>query len=64
MAIYCDSTGALMVAGDATDSSRTKLVALRFFVTELVKEQRVTLKFVPSGKMLADGATKHRPRFN
>ena len=53
-----------MVAGDATDSSRTKLVALRFFVTELVKEQRVTLKFVPSGKMLADGATKHRPRFN
>ena len=58
--ISSDSTGALTVATDSTYSSRTKHIALRFFsIRELIKEGRVTLKFVPTGRMLADCATKH-----
>ena len=58
--ISCDSTGALTVAGNSTYTARTKHIALRFFfIRELVKEGRITLHYVPTGKMLADCATKH-----
>ncbi|CAB1117586.1 unnamed protein product [Ectocarpus sp. CCAP 1310/34] len=60
--INSDSTGALTVASNAMFSSRTKHIALRFFFPrELTKGHRITLH-QPSATMLADIATKHRPK--
>ena len=47
------------MARDAIYFSRTKHIALRFFIRELVKDGKITLHFVPTGKMLADCGTKH-----
>ena len=45
--LYIDNTSALHVAGNRTYSSRVKHVALRrFFIQELVKEGRNTVKYV------------------
>ena len=58
--IHYDSTGALTVAGNSTSSSRTKHIAVRFFfIREMVNNGNITLHHVPTGKMLADCATKH-----
>ena len=57
--INSDSTGALSVAGNAMFSSRTKHIALRFFVRELIKRNKITLDHKPTQQMLADIATKH-----
>ena len=43
--LYIDNTSALHVAGNRSYSSRVKHVALRyFFIQELVKEGRITVK--------------------
>ena len=45
--LYIDNTSVLQVAGNRTYSSRVKHVALRrFFIQELVKEGRNTVKYV------------------
>lgn len=60
MPICSDNTGALTVAGNTTYLSRTKHIALRFiFIQELVKEGKITLHFVPTGKILVGCGTKH-----
>ena len=57
--IHCDSMGALTVPGNSTYSSRTKHIALRlFFTRQLVNNGKNTLHHVPTGKMLADCATR------
>ena len=58
--LYIDNTSALHVAGNRTDTSRVKHVALPyFFIQELVKEGRVTVKYVKTEDQLADIGTKH-----
>ena len=58
--IYVDNTPALHVAGNRTYSSRIMHVALRhFFIQELVKEGRITVKYVKTEAKLADIDTKH-----
>ena len=58
--LYIDNTSALHVAGNRTYSSRVKHVALRyFFIQELVKEGRITVKYVKTEDQLADIGTKH-----
>ena len=57
---YIDNTSALHVDGNRTYSSRVKHVAIRyFFIQELVKEGRITVKFVKAEDQLADIVTKH-----
>ena len=58
--LYIDNTSALHVAGNRTYSSRVKHVALRyFFIQELVKEGRITVKYVKTEDQLADIGAKH-----
>ena len=58
--LYIDNTSALHVAGNRTYSSRVKHVALRyFFIQELVKEGRITVKYVKTEDQLAHIGTKH-----
>ena len=58
--LYIDNTSALHVDGNRTYSSRVKPVALRyFFVQELVKEGRITVKYVKTEDQLAEIGTKH-----
>ena len=66
--LYIGDTSALHVAGNRTYTSRVNLVALRyFFIQELVKEGRITVKYVMAENQLADIGTKHlskqRPRY-
>ena len=57
--LYIDNTSALHVAGNRPYSSRVKHVAIRyFFIQELVKEGRITVKFVKAEDQLADIVTK------
>ena len=58
--LYTDNTSALHVVGNRTYSSRVTHVALRyFFIQELVKEGRITVKYVKAEDQLADIGTKH-----
>ena len=58
--LFIDNTSALHVAGNRPYSSRVKHVAIRyFFIQELVKEGRITVKFVKAEDQLADIVTKH-----
>ena len=57
---YIDNTSALHVTGNRTYSLRVKRVALRyFFIQELVKEGRITVKYMTTEDQLADIGTKH-----
>ena len=58
--LFIDNTSALHVAGNRTYSSRVKHVALRyFFIQEIVREDRITVKYVKTENQLADIGTKH-----
>ena len=58
--LYIENTSTLHVAGNRTYSSRAKHVALRyFFIQELVKEGRITVRYVKTEDQLADIGTKH-----
>lgn len=59
--VNCDSTGALSVAGNPTQSTWTKHIALRFFLRELVKSGKTAIHLIPTRTMLADIGTKHLP---
>ena len=55
-----DKTATLNVIGNQTFSARTKHVALRFFyIRELVKEENISIHYVPTEDNLADIGTKH-----
>ena len=57
---YIDNTSALHVTGNRTYSLRVKRVALRyFFIQELVKEGRITVKYVKTENQLVDIGNKH-----
>ena len=58
--LYIDNTSALYVAGNRTFSSRVKHVARwYFFILELVKDGRITIKYVKTEDQLADIGTTH-----
>ena len=55
-----DNTSVLHVAGNRTYSSPVKHVALRyFFIQELVKDGRITVKYATTEDQVADIGTKH-----
>ena len=57
---YIDNISALHVARNRTYSSRVKHVALRyFFIQALVKEGRITAKYVKTEDELNNIGTKH-----
>ena len=57
--IYCDSQGALVLAGNSKYSSRSKHVALKFVnLREWVKEKKLVLNFVSSKNQLSDIMSK------
>ena len=57
--LFGDNTGALLIAGSSTYSSRTKHIAMRFFyLKELVKDGKITIHHVATQKQLADVRTK------
>ena len=58
--LYIDNTSVMHVAGNQTYRSRVKHAALRyFFIQELAKEGRITVKYVKADDQLADIGTKH-----
>ena len=58
--LYSDNTSVLQVAGNRTYSSRVKHVALRrFFIQELVKEGRITVKYMKPEDQFDDIVTEH-----
>ena len=57
--LYIDNTTILNAIGNQTFSARTKHVALRFFyIRELVKEENISIYYVPTEDNLADIGTK------
>ena len=58
--LHIDNTATLHVIGNRAFSSRTKHIALRFFyIRELVKENKITTRFISTERQLADIGTKH-----
>ena len=58
--LYIDNTATINVIGNQTFSARTKHVALRFFyIREFVKEEKISIHYVPTEDNLADIGTKH-----
>ena len=58
--LYIDNTATLNVTGNQTFSARTKYVALRFLYNhELMKEENISIHYVPTEDNLADIGTKH-----
>ena len=58
--LFIDTASAFHVTGNRTYSSRVKYVALRhFFIQELVKEGKITVKYVKTEDQLAYIITKH-----
>ena len=58
--LYIDNTATLNVIGNQTFSARTKHVTLRFFyIRELVKEENISIHYIPTEDNLADIGTKH-----
>ena len=58
--LYCDNTATLHALGNLSLSSRTKHIALRFFVIrELVPEGRISMHYIPTDISHADISTKH-----
>ena len=58
--LYIDNAAILNVIGNQTFSARTKHVVLSFFyICELVKEEKISIHYVPTEDNLADIGTKH-----
>ena len=58
--LYIDNTAILNLIGNQTFSARTKHVALRlFYIRELVKEEKISIHYVPTQDNLADIGSKH-----
>ena len=58
--LYCDNTTTLHVLGNRSFSSRTKPIALRFFlIRELVSEGRISIHYILTYINPADIGTKH-----
>ena len=56
--LYIDNTSGLHIAGNRTYCSRVQHAALRyFFIQELVKEGRITVKYMKTEDQLADIGT-------
>ncbi|GAA5972159.1 hypothetical protein JCM3765_007763, partial [Sporobolomyces pararoseus] len=58
-----DNSGSLLLASHPTSHSRTKHIAIHYhFTRELVNDNTVVLKWVPTDEMVADVFTKGLPR--
>lgn len=61
--IYADNQGAIALAKNPTDHSRTKHIEIQqHFVREKVAEGEIELEYVRTEDMVADGLTKALPR--
>ena len=57
--LHIDNTATLHVIGNRAFSSRTKHIALRFFHTRELKENKITTHYISTENKLADIGTKH-----
>ena len=58
--LYCDNTATLQAPRNRSFSSRTKHIALRFFlIRELVSEGRISIHYIPTDINPADIGKKH-----
>ena len=61
--VFCDNQGAIALAKDPTNHSKTKHMHTKYmFLRECVGNQQVELRYCPTGDMVADGLTKPLPR--
>ena len=57
--IYCDNQGALSLSQDDITNERTKHIIIKYhFVKDHVQKQDIDLKYIPTGRMIADIQTK------
>lgn len=63
MVIYGDNQGAIALAKNPTSHARTKHIDIQHhFVREAVADGKVTLQYVSTKEMIADGLTKPLPK--
>ena len=65
--IYADNQGAIAMAKNPQFHDRSKHIAVHYhFVREQTEAGTVELRYIPTGKMVADGLTKALPasKFN
>ena len=61
--VYEDNQGAMCLAKDPKDHSRTKHIDIKYHYTrELVAKKILQLEYVPTGEMIADTLTKSLPK--
>ena len=59
MTLYCDSMDALAYAKDSKYRGKTKHIQIRYnFVREMITQNEVALKHIPTNEMVADPFTK------
>ena len=59
MTIYCDSMVALAYAKDPKYHGKTKHIQIRYhFVKDMITQNEVVLRHIPTSKMVADPFTK------
>jgi len=63
LTLFDDSQGALALAQNPVFHLRSKQIDLQYhFTRELVQAGRITVKYIPTHIMIADGLTKSLPR--
>ena len=59
MTLYCDSMAALAYTKDPKYQGKTKHIQIRYhFVKEIIKQNEVVLKHIPTNQMVVDSFTK------
>ena len=59
LTLYCDSMAALAYAKDPKYHGKTKHIQIRYhFVREMITQNEVVLKHIPTNQMVADPFTK------
>ena len=57
--LHIDNTATRHAIDNRAFSSRTKHIALRFYIHELVKENKITTHYISTENQLADIGTEH-----
>jgi hypothetical protein len=59
MPLYCDNSGAILLAKNPIFHERTKYIKIKsYYIKQLINEGIIDLIFVPTKEQKADGLTK------